>query len=329
MKLIYVGDPHLRGTNPRNRLDNYRDAVTVKMQEVYSLAVQHEAKAIITPGDVLDRPEVADGVKTYYADLLAESPVPVYTTPGNHDIRGYNLDTYQGGSLSIIARMVPQLHVVTSPENPVMFGLQEGNPVQLTFTPYSGKMDIDGYGYSPEVEMHLPEPFKIHVAHGMLLDHEPPFDRYSLIQKVQTTADLVLTGHDHTGYGVYRRPDGKVFCNPGSLTRIAASVAEMERPIQVALIDVRDAQAKDFNVDLIPLLSAKTGPEVLDRSRIEEAKARAYAMTEFAAIIQKGTGEKVLLDVNSIVETIAAQEKADPEVVALTLAKIGEMRAVA
>lgn len=327
MKLLYVGDLHLRGTNPRNRLDNYRDAVTEKIREIFDLAQQHKVKAIITPGDVLDRPEVADSVKSYYADLLDETPVRIYTCPGNHDIRGYNLETYQGGSLSIIARMVPNLTVITDTEAFIWLE-EDGQEVALTFTPYSGKMDIDGWGYSPDAVLPTGV-FSIHVAHGMLLDHVPPFDRYSLVQKVQTTADLVFTGHDHTGYGLYRRPDGKVFCNPGSPTRIAASVAEMERPIQVALVDIKDAQAKDFTVDLIQLRTAKPGVEVLDRSKIEEAQARAYAMEEFAALIQASTGEKVLLDINQIVETIAAQEKIASEVVALTLKKIEEMRVAA
>ncbi|WP_425059211.1 hypothetical protein [Sporomusa carbonis] len=51
----------------------------------------------------------------------------------------------------------------------------------------------------------------------MLLDHAPPFDRFTLIKDVQTTVDLVLIGHDHQGFGIYRRADGKIFCNSSIL----------------------------------------------------------------------------------------------------------------
>ena len=53
------------------------------------------------------------------------------------------------------------------------------------------------------------------------------------------------------------------------------------------------------------LQSAKPGEEVLDRSRIEAEKKRAYAMEEFASLIQTETGEDVLVDINTIVESIA------------------------
>lgn len=67
----------------------------------------------------------------------------------------------------------------------------------LTATPYSKDMDINGYGYGPDVDYPEGNHIGVHIAHGMLLDHRPPFDRYSDLYKVDTTADIILTGHDH------------------------------------------------------------------------------------------------------------------------------------
>ncbi|WP_371366252.1 hypothetical protein SRRS_06940 [Sporomusa rhizae] len=324
MKFLFVGDLHLRGTNPRNRIDDYKEAVKAKLREVFALAVQHQVKAILCPGDIWDRPEVSIGVLVEFMQVFRECPVDFYTCAGNHDIHGYNLDTYDRTSLRLLAELVPKFHVIH--EDSVWFndGIFANCNVAVSFSPYSGKMDREGYGYDypHDVGESL---LRIHIAHGMLLDHTPPFDRFTLIQDVQTTADLILTGHDHHGFGIYRRADGKVFCNPGSLTRISASTGEMERPIQVALIDVHDKT--DFTIDLLPLKSAKPGSEVLDRSKIEADQKRQYAMEEFAALIQTGTGEKVLLNINDIVESIAATEKLAPEVVQKTLAKIHEQQA--
>ncbi|WP_371380868.1 exonuclease SbcCD subunit D [Sporomusa aerivorans] len=315
MKFLFVGDLHLRGTNPRNRTDDYKEAVKVKLQEVFSLAEKHEVKAILCPGDIWDRPEVSIGVLVEFMQVFRECPVDFYTCAGNHDIHGYNLDTYDRTSLRLLAELVPKFRVFS--ESQVMVYPD----VSITFSPYSGRMDREGHGYDTYWK---DEHLKIHIAHGMLLDHTPPFDRFTLIQDVKTTADLVLTGHDHHGFGIYRRSDGKVFCNPGSLTRISASTGEIERPIQVALIDVLDKQT--FDIQLIPLQSAKPGSEVLDRSKIEAEKQRQYAMEEFAALIQTGSGEKVLLNINDIVESIAAKESLAPDVVRKTLEKIQEQR---
>lgn len=323
MRVLYVGDLHIRGTNPRNRMDNYKEALVAKIREVHQLAKDNNVKAILCAGDIFDKPEVSTGVLLEFADIFAESPVPWYTTPGNHDIHSYNLGTYWRTSLALLERLVPQFTVVQDPG--YFIALRDGEEhVAVSFTPFTSEMDRNGYGYSPDVEP--PDPyFNIHVAHGMLLDHEPPFDRFTLVQDVQTTADLVLTGHDHIGYGVYNRSDGKTFVNCGSLTRLAASVGETERTVQVLMVTVRPD--KTYELDLIPLESAKPGPEVLDRSKIEAEQKRAYAMESFSALIQAKTGEAVILNIDNIVEQIAAQEDIKPEVVRIALEKINDAKA--
>lgn len=330
MKFLYFGDPHIRGTSPQNRTDDYKTALIAKLREVFELARVHNVKAIIQPGDTFDRPEVSSGILLEFADVLAESPVPIYTTPGNHDLYSYNLDTFKRTSLAVLERLVPQLHVIQKPDKPTYFEEGEGGfGVQLTFTPYSSRIDIDGYGYSHEVENVPADVFTLHVAHGMLLDHEPPFDRFTLVQDVETNADLVLTGHDHTGYGVFQRRDGKTFANLGSLTRLSASRAEIERHIEVALIEiVVEDDMYVHSVSPIRLISANPGDEVLDRSKIEENAARKYAMDTFATLIQ-ANGETVAVDVDAIITAIAKSEGINENVVKIALDKIAEMRNLA
>lgn len=324
IRLLYSGDWHLRGTSPRNRVDDYKDTVKLKLREVFGLATKWNCKAIIVPGDIWDRPEVTIGVLLEFVAILKESPVAIYTTPGNHDIYGYNLETYNRSSLRLLELLVPQFTVVTDPTARQRF-IEGDTKLEISFTPYSGKMDINGYGYNPEGQVeNTSGVYRIHIAHAMLLDHTPPFDRFTLIHDAYTTADLVLTGHDHIGYGVYKRSDGKVFCNPGALMRIAASIGEVERKVQVAIIEV---DAMEANIKLIQLRSAKPGDQVLDRSRIAAEKERAYAMDTFSALMQSKTGNAILLDINTIVEAIAAQENTAPNIVKIALELIDEQRA--
>lgn len=324
-KLLYVADWHLRGTSPRNRLDDYPEAIKTKLLEVFQIATEHKVKAIIQPGDIWDIPEVATGVLLQFADLLADHcPVPIYSTYGQHDVYSYNSTTFNRTSLALLERIVPQLKVVRSPSEPVH--LTEGDMwVQLTFTPHSKRVDVDGYGYSPEVESPMEGALKIHVTHGMLLDHEPPFPHFSLIEDVPTTADLVLTGDYHPGYGVYhRKRDNVTFCNPGALCRQSASTGEIERPIQVALIEV--LPGKQFDIQLIQLKSAKPGSEVLDRSRIEAEQKRQYAMESFSALMKTQAGDKVLLNIEQIVGQIGEAKNFAPEIVDIALEKIDLQR---
>ncbi|MGP9042136.1 metallophosphoesterase family protein [Cytobacillus kochii] len=322
MKLLYFGDVHIRGKNPRNRTDDYMEALKRKLREIWKLAEYNQVKAVLCPGDIFDRPEVTNSVLLEFAEVFKECPVRIYTTPGNHDVYSYNLDTYGRTSLRILELIVPQLTVVTDPKENVLLD-EPGTAVSLSFQPYDQHIDKDGYGYSPGDPVE--EAYMIHIAHGMLLDHDPKvFDRYTYVGTVKTEADLVLSGHDHLGFGYYERSDGKKFLNCGAICRLSASEAEIERKVQVALITIEDNQLEDLQ--LIDLRSAKPGNEILDRSRIEAEQKRQYAMEEFAALIQTEDGSKAVVDLNAIVESIAEKEGYAPEVVRVALDKIGEAK---
>lgn len=323
MKLLYMGDVHIRGKSPRNRTDDYKEALKAKLREIWKLAEYNKVKAIICPGDVFDRPEVTNSVLLEFADVFKESPVPIYTTPGNHDVYSYNLDTYGRTSLRILELIVPQLKVVTDPKENIILG-EPGTAVSLSFQPYDQNIDKDGYGYSPGDPVE--EAFMIHTAHGMLLDHDPKvFDRYTYVKTVKTEADLVLCGHDHLGFGFYERSDGKKFLNCGAICRLAASEAEISRKVEVALITVEENQLVDL--ELIELRSARPGGDVLDRSQIEAEEKRQYAMEEFAALIQSEDGTKAIVDLDSIVQAIAEKEGFAPGVVQKALEKISLAKA--
>lgn len=326
VKFLFVGDWHLRGNNPRNRTDDYPDVAKEKLREVFKIAVDNGVDAILQPGDIFDRPEVGIAVLLEYAQVLKECPVDIYCTIGNHDIYGYNVDSYYRTSLRLLEMLVPNLHVIQSSSDKPIYVSKGRYRVYLTATPYSKDMDINGYGYSPDVEYNDPDAIGVHIAHGMLLDHKPPFDRYSDLYKVDTKASVILTGHDHMGYGIYNRSaDGKLFVNPGSLLRMSASVGEITRQVRVALITIDDIKGT-YSADFIPIESAKPGEEVLDRSRIEEEKERQYAMENFSALIQGHTGNKVLMDINQIIDQVAAEEKYNPDVVRTALQIIDGQR---
>ena len=177
-----------------------------------------------------------------------------------------------------------------------------GENTALKLQPYEHDVDVDRETYYNTVSS--PAHTKILVIHSMLLDHNLPYEaRYTNLYSVETNADIILSGHDHVGYGVIKRKDGKVFCNPGALMRLSASHAEMERTVQVAIIDTETRE-----IELVPLQTAKPAEEVLDRSGIEANQERQYAMEEFAAVIQSKTGERITLNVPEIIERIAKEE---------------------
>lgn len=169
VKFLFVGDLHLRGTNPRNRIDDYKEVAKQKLKEVFKIAVDNAVDAILQPGDIFDRPEVGIAVLLEFAEVLKESPVNIYCTLGNHDIYGYNVDSYYRTSLRLLEMLVPQLTVIRSASDKPIYLAKGHYKVYLTATPYSKDMDINGYGYGPDVDYPEGNHIGVHIAHGMLL----------------------------------------------------------------------------------------------------------------------------------------------------------------
>ena len=315
MKLLFIGDIHFRATSPRNRKDDYLNTLEAKLLECWEIAKRYNVQAILQPGDVFHSPEVSIPTLLKAVEIFNRCPVPFYTTPGNHDLHGYNLDSYGRTSLRLLDMLCERLYVGLSDEH------QTGDDTtNITFQPYTSSIDTSDYLYR---YLSLSDAFTVNVRviHSMLLDHDLPYEaRYTNLYNLETNADIILSGHDHCGYGVIKRQDGKLFVNPGALMRLTASEAEMNRTVQVAIIDTETRTA-----ELVPLTTAKPAVEVLDRSKLEEKKERLYAMEDFAALIKTTDGQAVM-NLDEIITNIGKQEAIPDEVVRKAIHLLREVK---
>lgn len=320
-KAIVTGDIHYRGTNPRARLDNFQEALGAKLLEVMFLAREHKADCILIPGDIFDGPSTSWGVVADLIQILKTAPCPILSIHGNHDIYGGNVISKHRTPYGLLSKIGFLWDVEDSEfdgsENVIVTGCGFDTNTD-TKTP-EGKAQ-----FSPRIW--VDGAFQIHVVHSMLLDKQPGFDmRHTLISEVKTSAQVIISGHEHTGFGIVRRESDEsevLFVNPGALCRLSAHVAEIERPVQVALLTVENGQAA---AELIPLKSARPGHEVLSREHIESAAERESRIDEFLKLLAS-EGEAKFLEVREIVEDIAARENLPEAIKAEALRRIGEAR---
>jgi len=52
-KVMFVGDIHLSDKQPKNRLDNYCEAIKEKLTECLTLAEERQVDAVVLLGDLL------------------------------------------------------------------------------------------------------------------------------------------------------------------------------------------------------------------------------------------------------------------------------------
>ena len=321
-KIVITGDLHFMGINPKSRLDNFQETITEKLQEVFIIAQAKQASAILIPGDLTHSPNLAWGTVADLAMLLKKAPCPVLAIDGNHDTWGGNPESKRRTPYGLLSRLgivqdLSEKHYIVS--NP---------PKDILITGHSFTVDTDTEAGKNQFfsmrDLETEESTIIHVVHSMLMDHSPGFDmRHTLISQVQTTANVIISGHEHTGFGIVRRPDGVLFINPGALCRLSAHVSEIERQVQVAVLTVDDDG--QCSAELIPLQSALPGDRVLSREHIEESQSRNEKLDEFLSLLAS-EGESRFLEVRDIIEDIAARENIPGEVKRETLERIGRAR---
>lgn len=300
ISLLYMTDPHIRGTNPRARVDIYPEALKAKFREVFSLAQKRGCQAVVCGGDLFDRPDTAYAVAGEFAAVLAECPAPIYVCPGNHEIYGYNLDTLPRTILGFFAR-IGLVHILD--RSPVE--LRDGS-LNVYLTGQGFYHDIDRGPVDYESGLGDVNGYKVHVVHGMLVEKPLPYEvAHTLVDEVKTDADVVLAGHEHIGFGLRRRvKDGVWLCNPGALGRLSAKIEETYRPVQAAVFTFTP---DGISAELVQLECAQPGSEVLSREHLAQMAEREERMNQFLSLLA-AEGESKFLEVREIVDDIARRE---------------------
>lgn len=331
MRLLVTGDLHFRGTNPRSRTDLFQEALIAKLTEIFDLAVQHQAEAIVVPGDVFDSPGVTYSVWTDLACLLQDAPCRVLTVPGNHDLWGHNADSVDRTGYGALARLQLVWDLTREPYETMDQG------ICLLGAGFDADTDrmLDHY-LVPQAARTRSHQVWVKVVHGMALDRPPGFElRHTLLADIAAhpdAPDVLLLGHEHTGLGVqwYRRSHGgdMLAINPGALCRLSAHPAELERQVQVCLLSIEGKNAQGqllADTRLLPLQSARPGHEVLSRAHLEAQAEREDRLNRFLDLLAS-EGETRFLELTDIVNDVAQREHLPESVVAEALRRLSQAR---
>lgn len=306
MKILFFTDTHIRGTTPKNRLDNLTDTLEYKLNEIVNISHEHNVDFILHGGDLFDRPDISLSVVSRFVPILDKFKVPFYIICGNHDVYGHNPETVNRTILGLFDK-IGIIHLINKDD--IIFLEDDDMVVQLTGQPYTYNIDSSKDSYMVDY-VDKKAKYSIHMVHGMLLDK--PFIKgipYTLIDDIKSTkADITLSGHYHSGFGIINY-DNKYFVNPGSVIRITNSLREIERIPQVVIINLD----KKIEIELIPLKSALPGEKVLDRKEIETFIYKSEKLSQFKQSVDN-TANFQKLDVNEILLELSQSEGVSNEV---------------
>lgn len=317
MKLLYLTDTHIRGTSPKNRLDDYCETLKEKLKEISNIVKEEKIDFVLHGGDLFDRPDVSVSIVSEFAQIFQSFGVPIYIISGNHDIFGHNPDTLDRTMLGLLCNL-GIMHLVNYKK---IILEKDKLRVQLTGSPYIYSMDeLSNRDNYKVTEVDESCKYAIHMTHGFLIDK--PFMKevsHTLIEDIKDTkADITLGGHYHFGFKTVEL-DNKYFVNPGALIRISNSKIEMKRRPKVDIISLDE----DIHIEERYLKSAKPGEEVLDSSEMERHQFKGIKMAEFKESIEASANYKSL-DIFDLLLRISKSENISEEVKSEALKRVEE-----
>jgi DNA repair exonuclease SbcCD nuclease subunit len=315
-EFVFVTDLHLSALAPGRRVDDYEEALFVKLKAVQDWA--HRRGAIcLCGGDVFHiKSPLSKGNSNLMInraiDLFGGFPSgKVYGIVGNHDIQFDRHDTLDQQPLGILVHA----GVYDILQDSVIFKDVNGLQVEVVGFHYEEEMAllqrILGTPSRPEgVD------YRIGIAHAMArpggaqshFGH--PIIGYDLLEDVDF--DCILWGHDHSF--VEDTEVGKcLHVHPGSLARAALSSDETDREVHAVGLKFRDAEEWGLLKKKLPVTPLEIAFRTQDREIL-----KADESTEVQGFVRdmgQRLGTIATVDALAVLEDLTKDDKQLQELV--------------
>lgn len=263
VRLLAVGDLHLRKTVPALRTDDFLAEQKRKLDFIFQTAIGNDCGLIVFPGDVFDRPDAPHGLVEAAIREFRGSFDYLFVF-GQHDLRYHTSDKQNTPLGVLVSALFPRAHILT-PET--AFEAAE-RPLRVRFygcswgEPLPEKLEK---GVCNVVVMHRP------ISNVPLpWDHEDFLLASDLVKKCK--ADLFITGDNHSQF--IETYDGVPVVNMGSVMRMTTK--QVEHKPALALIAIQPD--KPIRVKRIEI---PVRPDVFDMDQVEEKQAKDERIAAF------------------------------------------------
>lgn len=238
MKLILVGDCHIRKKNPVARTDDIFDAFKRKWQFIKDLSGKYKAP-IIQSGDLTEFKFDRSSFKADFINELLDvfdKDGKIFSCIGNHDVLGDRTDLVHQTALGTLVKT--GCVNIYGAIIPVIAG-RNSKKIHIHSCPW--KKDPS--------TIKIASGFNILIWHVMTWKGDKPWkgcedpDCVRLLRKYPQF-DLIVTGHNHETF--VHEEDGRFLINPGGLLRTSAD--EGDKTPYVFIFDTDTKQYKQIEI---------------------------------------------------------------------------------
>lgn len=330
LKIINITDLHLTDKRYAGRKDDFKQTQLNKLEEIGRMIKKEQENTdnkineliVLINGDMFDTPRISQLFLIKIANIIISWGVDVYVVPGNHDLYNDNIVTLKKTHLGLLATF--GIVKILEHKNPVIFDI-DGFLLGLQGKEYSIGMEHDdeNYMYTGEEEVD----FKMLSVHGMLMDEEPPFDYFTLVEDVKdkTNADILTTGHYHPGFKDIIEEDFAMY-NPKSMIRTKRIKSNTKRIPGGKLLTFAPGKEKlSFKIENFELKESFIPYEdAFKEGELEEFKATKSTYEDFKNNISD-VNIRQELSHEEVLRRVADEKGLDEEIIKNAIEYIGEM----
>jgi len=240
------------------------------LTECLEIAEERKLDAVVLLGDLFEVCEVGALLRNQTLDILKGFPngkkpwsFPIYICVGNHD-----LDSSSNLEKTALGTLISAGYLIKTDYSPSL---------GISFAHFYPSLDRDiraGYLTTSSAI--------IWVCHASISNKLDRFGEYTFLFEdtpLHPNTSLVISGHIHHEMK-QTRSDGKRFINPGAISRYSASRDNLEKDIEILILDYT-LDGEILNEEYLKLKSAKPASEVFKLDEIKAAKDLKKDTLEF------------------------------------------------
>jgi len=264
MRLLCLGDLHLRVKGPRIRVDSYFDTQFKKLNFIFDTFYERKCDYILQPGDFFDSPDVSYYLTNSLLELILKFNIlgRILCILGQHDMH-YRVLKIDNTPLGIFQTLG-------------LIRVLDKDPLILP------KISFYGCSFSQEVpDIITKSRFNVLLIHKMIVTKKLWPTQTDFIYAKDFLRkydfDLIISGDNHNFF--IEEYNGRFLINCGSLMRMSIDQTSFEPSIVIF-----DTDTKEYEVIKIPIESSE---KVMDIARFTKERENKLELEKFVESLKK------------------------------------------
>ena len=240
MKILLVGDLHLRASCPERRLDeDYKKTCLDKLFQIIEIAKENKCACIIQAGDWHDKFSPDKGLIADEISLIREIGFKgnIFTIHGQHDLKYHNKKSADSSAIRILEAAASVVDLASRKEATMV----EHSDCCLHAAPFGQepltKPSKNGYDILVSHVMVTPTPLYINHDYMSPVEYMNKYPGY----------DLYFVGDVHAPFVTKRK--GRIMINAGAVMR--SNIKDKDRKPKVVLFDTETGEYEDMFLEVL------------------------------------------------------------------------------